>query len=119
MNKKLFWALFILIILFGFLIRVIPTLGNNFYFTMDQGDDAVHVREILVRHQIPILGPPTGLEGLFAGPLWYYFISIGYLIFGGNPFGSVFMLILLNLGLTAVLMKILAKKISLSFALIT
>ncbi|MDP2649532.1 MAG: hypothetical protein Q8P10_01675, partial [bacterium] len=119
MDKKIFWIYFSLILLFGLVIRILPTLDNNFYFTMDQGNDAVHVREIIERRKFPLLGPETGIEGLFAGPLWFYFISIGYLIFGGNPFGSVFMLILLNLGLTAVLMKILAKKISLSFALIT
>ena len=71
---------------------------------MDQGNDAVHVREILERGQILLKGPETGIKGFYHGPLWYYFIAPGYLITGGHPFGAVFILILLNLGITAILM---------------
>lgn len=119
MNKNKFFLIgFAAILIFAFLIRIIPALGNNFYFTMDQGNDAVHVREILSRHQILLQGPETGIEGLFAGPLWYYFISIGYAIFGGHPFGSVFMLILLNVALTGILMQKISKEVSHPWALL-
>ncbi len=72
---------------------------------MDAGNDAVHVRELLERGQFPVLGPVTGLDGIYAGPGWFYFIAIGYWLFGGHPFGAVFMMIMLNLLLTAILMR--------------
>lgn len=85
---------------------------------MDQGRDAVYAREIINRQQIILEGPETsGIKGFFTGPLWYYFISIGYFIFRGHPFGAVFMLILLNTVVSGILMWWLAKKISPPLAL--
>lgn len=119
MKKNKFFLIGLgIILLFAFLLRIVPVLGNNFYFTMDQGNDAVHVREILERHQILLVGPETGIQGLFAGPLWYYFISIGYAIFGGHPAGAVFMLILLNTALTGILMWKVRKEVSNTWALL-
>lgn len=112
MSTKIFQLLFLLILVCALIIRLLPARNNNFYFTMDQGNDAVHIREIVNRHKLLLLGPETGIRGLFAGPLWYYFTSIGYLLFAGHPAGSVFMLIVLNVTTTAVLMLILAKKVS-------
>lgn len=105
----------ILIFLAGFLIRIYPLLSNNFYFTMDQGNDAVHVREILVRHQILLKGPETGIEGIFAQPLWYYFLSVGYVISGGHPAGAVILLILLNLTTLFLLFNFLRQRLKSPF----
>lgn len=118
MNEKLFKLLFFLILVFALLLRILPARDNNFYFTMDQGNDAVHVREILYHHRILLLGPETGIDGLFAGPLWYYFIALGYVLFAGHPFGAVFMLILLNVGLLGILMLKIAKEVSKGWALL-
>jgi len=117
-QKKIFFLALLLIFLLGLILRILPTRDNNFYFTMDQGNDAVHVREILERKEILLLGPETGLKGLYAGPLWYYFIAIGYALFHGHPFGSVFMLILLNLSLIWILMWKVGKELSLLWAVI-
>lgn len=103
-----FWA----ILIFGFLLRVIPAQGHNFYFTIDQGHDAVYVREIFERGQILFKGPPTSIEGIYAGPGWYYFISIGYKLFDGDPFGALFMVILLSLATTGILMFQIGKRVS-------
>jgi len=104
------------ILLTGFLIKVIPPKNNNFYFTMDQGRDSIQVREILAQHRLPLKGPETGIPGFFAGPLWYYFIASGYWFSRGHPFGALFTLILLNTLLTGILMWQLTKKVSLSAA---
>ncbi|MEK7521580.1 MAG: glycosyltransferase family 39 protein [Patescibacteria group bacterium] len=104
MERKIFWFCFFGILIFGLVLRVVPTLGNNFYFTIDQGDDAIHAREFFTRGKLLTKGPETGIQGVHAGPLWYYFISLGYLIFDKDPFGAVFMMIVLNLAVTAVLM---------------
>ena len=86
-------------------IRIIPLISNNFYFTADQGRDAVYVRDILVNHHLFLLGPETTIRGLFTLPLWYYFASIGYLLTGGHPVGGIIILIALNLAVAVYLAK--------------
>lgn len=78
------------------LIKLYPVLLNNFYFTVDQGQNAVAVRDILINHHLTLRGPETSIRGIFAGPLWYYFLAIGFLAFGGDPRGGVVMMIILN-----------------------
>ena len=118
MDKHRFYF-FWLILFFGLAIKILPLLGNNFYFTMDQGRDAVYTREIINRQQIILEGPETsGIKGFFTGPLWYYFISLGFFLFRGHPLGAVFTLILLNTTVTGILMWWLAKRGSPSLALL-
>ena len=118
MSQKIFRVLFALVIVAALVIRILPARGNNFYFTTDQGNDAVYVREILERHQLLLKGPETGIENFFAGPFWYYFIGAGYLLFNGHPFGAVFMLIILNVATVAYLMLRIAKNISKPWAIL-
>lgn len=117
-NNKLFHFLFAMILLTALLLRLAPTKNNNFYFTMDQGNDAVHVREILYRHQILLNGPETGIKGFYHGPLWYYFIAIGYAATGGHPFGAVLMLIIVSVATTAFIILKLAKEVDKTAALL-
>lgn len=117
MGKK-FWLGFLLILGFAYLLRVIPAQNNNFFFTMDQGNDAVHVREIIERGQILLKGTSTNLPGVHSGPGWYYFIGLGYKLFDGHPLGALFMVILLSLVTTGLLMWQIARKVSPTFALL-
>lgn len=119
LNSKVYYLIFALIVLGAFTLRILPPIGNNFYFTMDQANDALHVREILAHRHLPLLGPETSIFGLYAGPLWYYFIAIGYFLFQGHPFGGVFMLILLNVLLTVIIIRRVSREISPLMGLIT
>lgn len=110
-RERLFWLFFILILVAAFAIRIIPPQNHNFFFTMDQADDGVWAREFFERKQLLWHGPRTNIPGVYTGPLWYYFISIGYLVFGGDPFGALFMLILLNTALTGVLMWMIKRNV--------
>lgn len=118
MINRLYPLLFAAILILALAIRLIPLSNNNFYFTMDQGNDAVHVREILARGQIFLDGPETGIKGFYHGPLWYYFISIGYAATGGHPIGAVLMLILLNVAATAIIITKVAKEVNKTAALL-
>ena len=109
-KDKRFLLFFFLILAFSFFLRVMPAQNNNFFFTEDQGSDAVWVREIVERGQILSKGPETGIPGVHAGPLWYYFISTGYKLFDGHPYGALFMVIVLNVLASGVLMWIVAKR---------
>jgi hypothetical protein len=81
--------------LVGVFLRILPLWGNNFYFTVDQGRDAVYVREIL--HGATFTkGPETSIRGWFVGPGWYYLLAPGYFLAGGHPAGGVMTLIMIN-----------------------
>lgn len=100
------------IIFFGLFLKLAPLMDNNFHFTIDQGNDAVHAREIWYGHQLPLRGPETSIEGVYHGPLWFYFISIGYLLFGGHPAGAVILMIILYSLLTVIIIKFISEKTS-------
>lgn len=117
-NKKLFNFLALSVLIFGLVIRLIPLRHNNFYFTMDQGNDAIKVSGITTYHHFPVLGPETSIFGLFAGPAWYYFISIGYFLSAGHPIGPVILLIVLNTFLTLIIIKKISKEVSPKIGLI-
>jgi len=117
-NKNQFLIVALTIIALGLLLRTIPTIGNNFYFTMDIADEATKAREIVFLRLHPLVGQGTSIEGFYHGPLWLYFISIGFLIFNFHPFGSLFMLFLLNVATTAILMRQIAKKVSPKVAIV-
>lgn len=118
MTKKtlLFWVL--VIVTFGLALRIIPTIGNNFYFTMDIANEATKAREIIFLRLHPLVGQETSIQGFYHGPLWLYYICIGYLIFNFHPFGSLFMLFMLNALATVILMWQIAKKASPNVAIV-
>lgn len=95
-GRKCSILLFLLLIL-HILLHLYSTKGGNFYFTVDQGRDALFVRDILINKSFILEGPRTGaIENLYIGPYWYYLISFGFLFFNGNPWGAVCLLIFLN-----------------------
>ena len=68
----------------------------GFYY--DQGRDAQISQDILTGKNFPAIGPTTGIDGLYLGPLWYYLITPGYFFANGNPaIASCFVAILESL----------------------
>lgn len=84
--KKTYIALTIILVSAA-LLRI-PLVAQGFFpFTFDQGRDLLAVSQILQTHKIPLIGPTTGLQGIFYGPWWYYFLLPLFLITKGNPTG--------------------------------
>lgn len=84
--KKTYIALAIILAVAA-LLRV-PLVAQGFFaFTYDQGRDLLAVGQIVETHKIPLIGPTTGLQGIFYGPWWYYFLVPLFLIANGNPTG--------------------------------
>lgn len=98
-----------IILLFSVFLRFYPVLAGHFYFTVDQGRDAVFVRDVVENKKIILQGPETTIRGIFTAPGWYYFLALGYLGFAGHPAGGVVILILVNL-LTQVYLYINVKR---------
>jgi len=74
----------VLILVLGLFVRVYrPDALLGFYF--DQGRDALVVWRLWHEGKPFLIGPVTGLAGIFLGPLYYYIIAPFYLLGGGNP----------------------------------
>lgn len=92
--KKLLIFIFLLAIILRFLY-----FPNNIYFGFDQARDAFISQEIL-KGDFKIVGPPTGIDGWFHGPLYYYLYAPIYQISSGNPeFVAAFLRIANALGI--------------------
>lgn len=79
--------LFVLILLLAAFLRLQAFATNTFAFTYDVGRDLLAIKDIVTLNKISLIGPTSGLPGVFYGP-WYYFILVPFfIIFGGNPAG--------------------------------
>jgi hypothetical protein len=60
--------------------RIDQVLG--FYF--DQGRDANVILDLLQFHKFFLIGPTTGIAGIFRGPFYYYLITPAYFLGNGS-----------------------------------
>lgn len=76
--------LLILILAVALFLRVFRTADlMGFYY--DQGRDALIVWDLIHHGKTFLIGPTTGIEGIFLGPFYYYLIAPFYAIGNGNP----------------------------------
>jgi len=73
--------------LLSFLFLRLWNLPGFLYFIYDQGRDAVKLAEMAHGSFVTLVGPTTGIAGLFLGPLWYYVGLPGFFLSGGSPIG--------------------------------
>ncbi len=93
---KVLYILLSVVLAFGLFIRIYRVdqiLG--FYF--DQGRDALVIWDLWHDGKFFLIGPTTGIAGIFRGPLYYYLIAPFYLIGGGNPVWPAIFLALLSM----------------------
>ncbi len=101
--KKLFWFLVLPLLIFLAIIpRAIELINKNYLFLFDQGRDYQAVRDIVVNHKFTLIGAElgagsAGLSGIFHGPMYYYFLTIPFILFGGDPYGGVWMMFLFSI----------------------
>ncbi len=82
-NKLISFFLSIILVLAAF-VRVYRTneiLGLYF----DQGRDAQVIWDFVHSGRLFLIGPTTGIEGIFRGPWYYWLITPFYWLGGGNP----------------------------------
>lgn len=80
----------------GVVMRVVGVhkiLG--FYF--DQGRDAMVIWRFLHEGKLFLVGPTTGIAGIFRGPFYYFLILPFYWLGGGNPVAPAIFLGLLSM----------------------
>lgn len=83
--KHKFTYLLLGIVLFLALFLRVYNTGTILGFYYDQGRDALEVWELLYKGDFFLIGPTTGIAGIFRGPYYYYLIAPFYLLSGGDP----------------------------------
>lgn len=78
------YLLLAILLVAGAFIRVYRTdVLLGFYY--DQGRDAKVIWDFLHNGRVFLIGPTTGIEGIFRGPWYYWLISPFYFLGQGNP----------------------------------
>lgn len=71
-------------------------LADYMTFMGDEGRDALVVRDMLVNHHLPLVGPPisfsTEAGNVYLGPLYYYMMAVGMSLAGLSPVGAAAMM---------------------------
>jgi len=94
MKAKYLNFLFAVLILISLFLKIVPTTGYNFPFTIDQARDMLAIRRMAVGLQPALVGPTTSINGVFLGPFWYYFNLPAFILSGGSPAALVYWQIL-------------------------
>lgn len=110
--RKFFSGEFILVsigLTIAFVLRVFR-VSQILNFNYDQGRDALVIWDLIHKGKLFLIGPTTGIAGIFRGPFYYYLITPFYWLGRGNPiWPSVFLAATTVVALG--LMYYLAKKI--------
>lgn len=83
-DEKLLFAILVFVLLLAFFLRFYK-ISEYMTFLGDEGRDAIIVKDILVNHHFPLIGPPTSVGNIYLGPLYYYMMAISMGIFWLNP----------------------------------
>lgn len=83
-SHKLVYFLLSIILVGGLYFRIHRT-EDLLRFYYDQGRDALVIWKLWHEGKPFLIGPVTGLHGIFLGPFYYYLIAPFYLISGGSP----------------------------------
>ncbi|MBX4205977.1 glycosyltransferase family 39 protein [Candidatus Microgenomates bacterium] len=88
---KFIYLLLGTILLVAFFLRVYR-INSLLGFYFDQGRDALVIWDLIKFHKFFLIGPTTGLAGIFRGPYYYYLIAPFYFLGQGDPvFPSIFL----------------------------
>lgn len=105
---KFVYTLLFFTLFCGLFIRTYRTdqiLG--FYY--DQGRDALKIWDFWHNFDVMLIGPTTGIAGIFRGPFYFYLIAPAYLLSKGDPVGPSYFLSFVSMIAVAVLYYLGAK----------
>jgi hypothetical protein len=120
LNSVIFVVLGILVLLNFSYFRAKSIATHSVAYTYDQGRDFNKAAEIVTKQDLTFIGPTTGIDGIFHGAWWYYYLTVPFFLFQGNPIGfyyANFIIHLLCLGILAfVLSKYAHRSIAVTIA---
>ncbi|KKS00238.1 MAG: hypothetical protein UU51_C0014G0001 [Microgenomates group bacterium GW2011_GWC1_41_20] len=105
-DKPAFYKILLVIILglaaFLRFFRLADLLG----FWYDQGRDALVIWDFLYKGKLFLIGPTTGIEGIFRGPWYYWLITPAYFLGNGNPVWPAALLVLISIFSVYIIAKV-------------
>jgi 4-amino-4-deoxy-L-arabinose transferase-like glycosyltransferase len=101
-NKLLLLILLVLIIFLSVFPRSVEVLNGNPVFGFDNGREMIAAKNIVVNHKFILIGTEVGagvagLSGIFHGPIYYYMLTIPFVLFNGNPQGGIYLMFLFGI----------------------
>lgn len=106
-EQKGYFILAILVLILAAFLRLFR-ISEYMIFLGDEGRDAILVKDILINHHFPLIGPPTSVGNIYLGPLYYYMMAVALAISNLNPVAASVMNALIGV-LTVALIYILGK----------
>ncbi|KKQ95787.1 MAG: 4-amino-4-deoxy-L-arabinose transferase and related glycosyltransferase of PMT family-like protein [Candidatus Woesebacteria bacterium GW2011_GWB1_43_14] len=109
--------LILTILLLGFFFRAYRS-RELFMYSHDQDLLGWFIKDVLINHDLRLVGQETSIKGIYIGPFFYYLLIPFYLIFKMDPIGGVYFSIILGVisiwSVYFVFSKILSKSIGLA-----
>ncbi|MBI2026153.1 MAG: glycosyltransferase family 39 protein [Candidatus Levybacteria bacterium] len=115
MKKFLYILFFALLIFLSIVPRSVELINRNYIFLLDQGRDYLAVKDIVIDHNLTLIGSEVGggmagIQGVFHGPFYFYLLSIPFIIFDGDPWGGIVLMFLFGI-LTIIAAFLFGKKV--------
>lgn len=99
--------------------RLKSSLYESLPYTYDQGRDFLKAA-MMVENKDPVfIGPTTGIEGIFHGSWWYYYLAIPYVLFQGLPLGFYIFNFLVHAVCTVIIVYLIYKYLNKPLAFFT
>lgn len=78
-------------------------------FLGDEGRDALVIKDLLVNHHFPFIGPPTSIGNIYLGPIYYYMMALPMALSWLNPVAAAVQIAIIGV-LTVFLIYYLGKQ---------
>lgn len=108
-NEKKITVLLLVLVLIGFLIRLLPIVRGQIFFWFDQGLDILLVKHLVVDHVFSLTGRYSSSQGVLMGPFWTWLLAIPFILSGGSPLANSVFFSILSLISSIATFKILTK----------
>jgi 4-amino-4-deoxy-L-arabinose transferase-like glycosyltransferase len=104
-NNKIEFILLLLILAIASFLRFYNII-DFLHFANDEARDAFIVKNIFENNSIPLLGPETSIGHFYLGPIFYYFLTLFFLLFQFHPVSGAILSAILGVLSVLLLWKI-------------
>lgn len=114
-KKIVFAGLLLILSYLAIFPRITEVVNHNYLFMIDQGRDYMALKKIVIDGKPTLIGSEigsgmAGFKGIFQGPFHYYFLTIPFVLFRGDPYGGVVLMFIFGI-LSVIVSFLLGKKI--------